>query len=85
MCISQILGMNDAELEWLSNHLGHKISTHMQFYRQHEGVIEIAKIGKLLLATEDGKVGKFGKQGLDGIQAEGKTELYIIKYPYIDS
>ncbi|PAA93368.1 hypothetical protein BOX15_Mlig000236g2 [Macrostomum lignano] len=53
--VSQILEMRENELGWLSNHLGHSLNVHHNFYRLHENTIELAKVGKLLLAIEAGR------------------------------
>ena len=68
--------MDDKECEWLSNHLGHTVKTHKEFYRQHEGVVEITKIGKLLLATEQG-IQQYAGQGLTNIDAEGSFSFSL--------
>ncbi|XP_033100262.1 uncharacterized protein LOC117103757 isoform X3 [Anneissia japonica] len=52
----QVLALTKGELQWLSNHLGHELSIHLDVYRQHSGVIEAGKISKLLLAMENGRI-----------------------------
>jgi len=42
------------EIEWLANHLGHSKLTHHKFYRLPNDVLQVAKIGKLLLGIEQG-------------------------------
>lgn len=69
--VSQILHMEDYELEWLSRHLAHDINTHKNHYRQHDAAIEIAKIGSLVLAADQGKLGKFAGKKLSDINVSG--------------
>lgn len=58
--------MTPGELQWLSGHLGHDISTHKKNYRLHSIAVEIAKVGKLLLDVDGyGQAGKRNKmQGM---------------------
>ena len=53
------MNLNNGELEWLCNHLGHDYNIDRQFYRQQTGVVEIAKVCKLLLAAERGTISKY--------------------------
>ena len=69
------------ELDWIANHLAHDVRTHKDFYRKHDSVVELAKISKLLLATEYGKIAKFAGKSLKDISVDGKTLLYaFIQY-----
>jgi len=45
--------MTTGEVQWLSSHLGHNVSTHMNNYRLHAPAIEITKVGKLLMAIDE--------------------------------
>jgi len=44
--------MTPAELQWLSSHLGHTVSTHKNNYHLHPNAVEISKVGRLLLEIE---------------------------------
>lgn len=50
----QMLNLNPGELEWLSNHLGHTIDVHKEFYRNQESAVTLGKVAKMLLAVESG-------------------------------
>jgi hypothetical protein len=63
--------LNAGELEWLCQHLGHSVQIDKNFYRQHEGIVEIAKVGKLLMAVEAGKVANFSGKKLCEITLDG--------------
>ena len=50
----QLLDMNEVELTWVSNHLGHSVHVHKQWYRQEESTVELTKVAKVLIAKDDG-------------------------------
>ncbi|KAJ8321305.1 hypothetical protein KUTeg_001163 [Tegillarca granosa] len=70
--VTQVLDLQDGELEWLAKHLGHDMNTHKNFYRQHEATVEIAKVSKLLLAAESGQISKYKGKNLQEITLEGR-------------
>ena len=51
---SQLLNLSQNELEQLCNFMGHRFDIHLDFYRLPSDVVQIAKVGKILLAAEDG-------------------------------
>ena len=51
-----MLNLESGELEWLSNHLGHSIDVHKEFYRNQEGAIQLGKVAKMLLAVDEGRI-----------------------------
>ena len=52
--LSQLLNLQESELELLANHLGHDITVDRGFYQLPEDTLNLAKVGKLLLALEKG-------------------------------
>lgn len=72
--ISQVLSMVEKEVDWLTRHLGHDIRIHRDFYRLHESTIEIAKVSKLLLTVDQGKIDKFAGRSLEEIDLNDKCE-----------
>jgi hypothetical protein len=70
--ITQVLSLEEKELDWLARHLGHDIRIHREYYRLHESTIEIAKISKLLLAVDCGKAGSLKGKSLDEITIDGE-------------
>lgn len=76
--ITQVLSLEEKELDWLARHLGHDIRTHREYYRLHESTIEIAKISKLLLAVDSGKAGSLKGKSLEEIAIDG--ELWLNAY-----
>ena len=57
--VSQLFDLNKGELEWLSNHMGHDLNIHKDFYRLHDSTIEIAKVSRLLMAIDSGSASQF--------------------------
>jgi len=49
-----LIDMTPGELQFLSSHLGHDVSTHKNKYRIHSTAVEITKVGKLLMAVDSG-------------------------------
>ena len=58
-------------MKWLANHMGHDVNIHEDVYRLHDSVIELAKVSRLLLAVDDGKVSQFSGQSLKDISIGG--------------
>ena len=52
--VLQLLDMNDAELSWITDHLGHSADVHKKWYRQEESTIELTKVAKILIAKDRG-------------------------------
>ncbi|XP_047127348.1 uncharacterized protein LOC101238102 isoform X2 [Hydra vulgaris] len=52
--ILQLLDMNNAELLWLTNHMGHTKDVHQNWYRREDSTIELTKVAKFLLAKDNG-------------------------------
>ncbi|KAJ8017874.1 hypothetical protein HOLleu_44454 [Holothuria leucospilota] len=53
--MSQIINLNDNELEQLANYLGHDMAVHREYYRLPQESLFLAKVSKLLFAMEAGK------------------------------
>ena len=54
--VSQLLALNNEELEWLASHLGHDIAVHKNFYRLREDSLELGKVSRILYAADQGEV-----------------------------
>ena len=52
--VLQLLDMNAAELEWVTEHLGHTADVHLIWYRQEASTLELTKVAKLLVAKDKG-------------------------------
>ena len=54
-------------MDQLADFMGHDIRVHRQFYRLPEGTLQLAKISKLLLALEQGRVAEFKGKNIEEI------------------
>ena len=59
--VSQIINLKENELDILAKFLGHDIRVHREFYRLPQETLQVAKVSKLLLASEQGMHGLEGK------------------------
>lgn len=63
--LSTVLNMTDSEMDQLANFLGHDIRIHREFYRLPEKTLQLAKISKVLMALEQGRMSEFHGKNLD--------------------
>ena len=75
--MSQILNLKDHELDALADFLGHDIRVHRQFYRLSEDTVQVAKISKLLLELESGRLVRHKGKTLDEIQVDEEEEIQM--------
>jgi hypothetical protein len=50
--MAQLMSLDKLELQQL---MGHSLDVHLEFYRLPVDVVQIAKVGRILEALEDGK------------------------------
>ena len=77
--VSQVLNLQDNELDILANFLGHDVRVHREFYRLPDSTLQVAKISKLLLSLENGTTSNLAGKSLDEIDIEineGKEHLH---------
>ncbi|KAF3855394.1 hypothetical protein F7725_023449 [Dissostichus mawsoni] len=68
--LSTVLNLKDNEMDILANFLGHDIRVHRQYYRLPEGTLQLAKVSKVLLALQQGRLADFKGMSLDQIQID---------------
>nr|XP_043909194.1 uncharacterized protein LOC122786777 isoform X4 [Solea senegalensis] len=68
--LSTVLNLKTTELDQLADFLGHNIAVHRKHYRLPEGTLQLAKISKVLLAMEQGRLGEYKGKSLDEIQVD---------------
>lgn len=72
----QLLDMSDAELTWVTNHMGHTKGTHMAWYRKESSTVELTKMAKVLTAVDEGedmkkkKIDDLGNNSQQDVPAE---------------
>lgn len=60
--------------------LDHNIAVHRKHYRLPESTLQLAKVSKVLLAMEQGRLGDYKGKSLDEIQVDvNGNELYILE------
>lgn len=57
--------LKDTEMDQLADFLGHDIRVHRKFYRLPEGTLQLAKISKVLMALEQGRISEFKGKNLE--------------------
>ena len=83
--VSKVLNLKDTEMDQLADFMGHDIRVHRQFYRLPEGTLQLAKISKVLLALEQGRIAEFNGKNIEEINIEpyGKTlDIAAVLIPY---
>lgn len=77
--LSKVLNLKDTEMDQLADFLGHDIRVHRKIYRLPEGTLQLAKISKVLLALEQGRMSEFKGKNLEeiGIGPNGKCVLKL--------
>lgn len=63
--------MTDSELKIVCDHLGHNINIHADVYRLQSTVLERTKVAKVLIAAENGMIGRFQGRNLNDITYDG--------------
>ncbi|KAE8295332.1 hypothetical protein D5F01_LYC06258 [Larimichthys crocea] len=75
--LSQVLNLTNTELDQLADFLGHDIRVHRQFYRLPEGTLQLAKISKVLMALEQGRLAEFKGKSLDDINIDPEENVHL--------
>ncbi|XP_074518732.1 uncharacterized protein LOC141784770 [Halichoeres trimaculatus] len=74
--LSQVLNLSNTELDQLADFLGHDIRVHRQFYRLPEGTLQLAKVSKVLMALEKGRLAEFKGKTLDEINIDPQENVH---------
>ena len=82
--VAQVLSLSSGDIEHLSNHLGHDLNVHHQFYRLHESTIETTKIVKLLSLVNSGNIPKYKNKNLDEIDLDDVVADATVEEPIPD-
>ncbi|KAG5868869.1 hypothetical protein JTB14_011697 [Gonioctena quinquepunctata] len=68
--VCQVFDLTENEQDWLARHLGHGNHVHREFYRSQENAVELTKVGRLLLAVDQGEAQTFSGMKLKDINIE---------------
>ncbi|XP_069108874.1 uncharacterized protein [Argopecten irradians] len=75
--VSQVLNMNENEMDWLASHLGHDIRVHRHFYRLQSEHVELAKVAKLLIAVDSGNAHRFAGKTIENMEIADLDDVEI--------
>ncbi|XP_067312125.1 uncharacterized protein [Pseudorasbora parva] len=75
--LSEVLNLSNTELDQLADFLGHDIRVHRQFYRLPEGTLQLAKISKIFLALEKGRLTDFKGLNLNEINIDPEEKVTV--------
>ncbi len=67
------MGLSDAQMKWLCNHLGHTRQVHLRHYHNLSGFIERSQVARLFLIQDLDLTGKFKGKNLDDVDANGES------------
>lgn len=73
--LSTVLNLKENEMDQLASFLGHDIRVHREFYRLPESTMQLAKVSKLLIAMEKGRLSDLQGKGLDDIEINPDGEI----------
>lgn len=76
--MSQLLSLEDNQLDLLAQHMGHDIKTHRDYYRLPEDTLQVAKLSKLFLLMEQGNVKNLSGRTLDNVLLEVEAGWLVI-------
>lgn len=68
--MSQLLNLNGNDVEGLATFMGHNVDVHKEYYRLPDNILQVAKISKLLLALESGKLKEIKGKNFDDIDVD---------------
>ena len=72
---SQVMNLADNEIETLADFTGHYKDIHRKFYQLPSDAMQISKITKILIATENGSKKSLGGKTLDAVEAKDLETL----------
>jgi len=73
--MAQVVSLKEHETESLATFMGHDITVHRQFYRLPLDVMQVARISKIFLAAEQGKISDYAGKALDDIPVDKDEEV----------
>ncbi|XP_076139300.1 uncharacterized protein LOC143138451 [Alosa pseudoharengus] len=76
--LSTVLNMTETEMDQLANFLGHDLVVHREYYRLPEGTLQLAKISKVLMSIEQGRLMEFKGKNLDEIEIQPHEQVQLL-------
>ncbi|XP_033126529.1 uncharacterized protein LOC117124408, partial [Anneissia japonica] len=72
--VSQIMNLQENELDILAGFLGHDVRTHREYYRLPDSTLQVAKLSKVLLKMESGDIRGLAGKSLKDVQVGSDEE-----------
>ncbi|GLV33623.1 hypothetical protein CBL_20308, partial [Carabus blaptoides fortunei] len=72
--LSQMLNLNDNEIQQLADFMGHEVSIHRAHYRQPELTLQVTRLAKFFMAVDDTNMEQFKGKTLEELQVIGENE-----------
>ena len=64
-------------MEWVADHLGHTLDVERTYYRVMSSTLEKAKIAKLLILSDKGRLDEYHGKTLNELQFDGKIHKIL--------
>ena len=74
--MTQLLNLEEFELEGLAGFLGHDLAIHREYYRLPENVVQLAKAVKIMMAVDRG-VSEFAGKKLKDIEFKDVHDMEL--------
>ena len=68
--LAQVLSLQPNELDSLATFMGHDLRVHTQYYRLPFDIMQIARISKIFIAADKGRIGEFAGKELKDITVD---------------
>lgn len=75
--MAQVLGLQQGELDSVASFMGHDIRIHTAYYRMPLDVMEVARVSKIFLAADAGRIAEFAGKNLTEITIDSHEEVDI--------
>lgn len=75
--VAQVLKMDKQDLETMANFMGHDITIHRSFYRLPQETLQIARMGRLLTAFNNGTIGQYSGKSIDDISLDESKKCLL--------
>ena len=75
--LAQVLALKEHEMDMLASFMGHDLRIHREFYRMPLDVLQVAKVSKVFLACEEGRINEFAGKCLSDINLDSNEVVYL--------
>ena len=75
--LAQVLALKEHEMDMLASFMGHDLRIHREFYRMPLDVFQVAKVSKVFLACEEGRINEFAGKCLSDINLDSNEVVYL--------